>query len=475
MGKKFYVVVVGRETGICDTWIECKGRTKNIPEAVFEGFETYEEADRAYRGALQRGEVEVIQGNKGASASARRTKHRSSSPEEFDNGLDDDLFQPVTPSRRMGWVRARTMQSHDSLYEMSLLHSPSQTLPPSPPTGVTQYVELEDSPLFQPHGKSSPRVTVEDTSYTASPLPPKFRPAPIRKVETSRTSSMTSIEETSSPRVLRRQVTAPASFEMGARYPTVEEIRNGQNLDPRVMRPPSRIFDPANVKSRPKASSASRKQPANTQMDAESTSPCDATTRLVSDRLPSVNYLEDDENSSISSLPRRRVANKGKSRALADTATEILSASGSLHSNKRQSFSEYSNHIQEVYMVDRPEQCSVVVVRCLPGNSCSHGQCESMHASATVRSDGVRPQSHYVDAEVSPILSSVSSARKTSPRKATVLEPVARVSDASSGQGVHSLLGLSYSPQVPSRRYAAESDVRSPFARGTRVPSGLSE
>jgi len=454
--------------------IDCRRQVTGIPEAVFESFETYKEAECVYLRALQRGEVKVIQG--AASASATRTKHETSSPEEFDTGLDGNRFQPVAPSWRMNCVGGRAMQPCDSdslCDEISLLHSPRRKLPSSPPTGVTQYVQLEDSPLLQPPRASSPRVTVEDTSYTASPPPSKFRPAPIRRVEVSPTSSMMHVEEVSPPRALRRQRTAPASFEMGARYPTVEEVHNGQGLDPRIMRPPSRIFDPANVKYRPRASSiasARRMQPENIQSD--STSPRD-TIALVEDRLPVVNDLEDDGNSSISSPPRRREADKGKSRALANVATEVVSASSHVPSNKRQSFSEYSHHVQEVYTVDSPAQRSIVVVHCPPGNNCCHhgGQCRAMTANVTVRSNGVRAQSHYVDAEVSPNLPSVSSTRGASPRKANV----ARVSDASSAQGVHSYLGLSYSPQVPYGGYAAESDVRSPFARGTRVPSGLSE
>lgn len=463
-----------RDANVFSVRIDCHRQVKEIPGAVFESFETYEEAECVYNRALQRGEVKVIQC--AASASATRTKHQTSSREEFDTGLDGNRFQPVTPSRRMNCVGGRAMQPCDSELdslcdEMSLLYSSRRKLPPSPPTGVTQYMQLEDSPLLQTPRRLSPRVTVEDTSYTASLPPPKFRPAPIRRVQASPTSSMMQVEEASPPRAIRRQQTAPASFEMGARYPTVEEVHNGQGLDPRIMRPPSRIFDPANVKYRPRASSivsARRKQPEDIQSD--STSPRDTTARLVADRLPVVNDLEDDGESSISSPPQRREADKGKSRALADVATEVVSAPSRVLSNERHSFSEYSHHIQEVYTMDTPGQRNFVVVHCPPGCNCCHhgGQCRSMTANVTVRNDGVRAQSHYVDAEVSP---SVSSTRGTSPRKANV----ARVSDASSARGVHSFAGLSYSPQVPYRGYAAESDVRSPFAHGTRVPSGLSE
>lgn len=384
------------------------------------------------------------------------------------------MYQPVASSRIDHVAGARTMQSRQMSWDdVSLLRSPRQVLPPEPPTGVTQYGDLQDGPWLQPERGLSPLVTVEDTSYTSSSscvnevshLLMRSRPAHIRRAEASPTSSMMSIEGTTFPRDVRRQATAPASFETGARYPTLEEICKGQDLDPRVMIPPSRTFDPANVKPRPGVVSARKK---NGQMDAESTSPRYSTKHLVGDRLPDVDYPEDD-GQSISSLSRHRVVNKGKSRAPADTATEARRASGYVSSNDQHSFSQHPYHIQEVYSLDRPEKRSVVIVHCPPGNGCCHGQCESASACAAVTNE--RVQSRYADAGVSPIISSVSSART----KSYVQDPGALVSDASSGQGFHSFLGFSSTPQVSHSSYAVETDVRSPFARGTRVPSGLSE
>ncbi|KAG2129816.1 uncharacterized protein EDB93DRAFT_1181501 [Suillus bovinus] len=465
MGKS-YVVVVGLKPGIYPNWIECNGQIKHVPGAVYQRFDTYEEAFAVWQGALQRGEVEAVRPNAGAaSASATRIK----------NEMDGDMYQLVAPSRMDRAADACTvnMQPPQSLWDdMSLLHFPRQALSPEPPTGVAQYVDLQEVPWLQPERGLSPQVTLEDTSYTSSSscinesshLLTRSRPGHIRKAEASPTSSVMSIEETTCPRDLRRQVTAPASFEMGARYPTIEEICKGQNLDPRVMIPPSRTFDPANVKPRPGAVSARRK---NGQTDAESTSPHHPTTHLVRNRLPAVNYSEDD-GQSISSLPRHRVANKEKSRAPADAATEAR-ASGYVCSDNQHSFSPYPYHVQEVYSLDRPEQRSVVVVHCPPGNGCCHRHCESVSACSTVMNK--RTQSCYADVGVSPIISSVSLART----KSNVQGPGARASDASSGQGLHSFPRFSSTPHVSHNNYAIESDVRSPFARGTRIPSGLSE
>jgi len=453
--------------------IECNGQVRGIPGAVFQSFETLEEAERAYRGAKQRGEVEIVRKVTNVSSPSARTKRQSPNENEFGIEPHGDHFQSMAPSQRRDWIYAGTMLSPNSL-----LQSPNRSLPPSPPTGVTQYMKLEDTPRLQQPSGLLPRVSVDDTSYTASPLVPTFHPAQIRKVQVVPTSSMMYTEKSSSPRIIRRQETAPASFEMGARYPTVEEVRNGQGLDPRVMRPPSRIFDPANVKPRPKTSpvvSTRRKRSEDDHMDIDPTSPCDASKRLVPDRLSAIHCQEEDETSSICSSPRRRFADKGKNRALADDATEVFPVFGRFPSNRPQSFAEYSYHIQEVYTAGRPEHRNTVIVHCPVGNNCCHGQCGSMSASATVRSDVARARPHYVDAEVTPILPSIGLARETSFSKTNAREPVVRVSDASSEQSVHSVFGLSSSPQVSYRKYAVESDVRSPFARGTRIPSGLSE
>ncbi|KAG2074618.1 hypothetical protein BDR04DRAFT_150558 [Suillus decipiens] len=441
MGKS-YVVVVGWKPGIYPNWIECKGQIKNVPHAVHQSFDTYEEAFAVWQGALQRGEVEAVRPNASAvPASTTRVK----------NEMGGNTYQPVTPRRMDRAAGARTVQLCQSLWDdVSPLHSPPQMLPPEPPTGVTQYADLQGDPWLQPERGLSPRVVVEDTSYTSSSscvnegshLLMRSRPTRIRRVETSPTSSVMAIEEKIYPRNVRRQATAPASFETGARYPTLEEICKGQDLDPRIMIPPSRTFDPAKVKPRPGPISTRRK---NGQVDVESTSP---TTHHVRDRLPAVDYPEDDRQS-IPFLPRHRVANKRKSRVPADAATEAPHAS--------------------IYSPDRPEQCSVVVVHCPPGKGCCHRHCDNASVCAGVMNE--RVQSRYVDIGVSPMTSSVSLTRI----KSDVQDPGARVSDTSSGRGFHSFLGFSSSPQVSHNNYAVESDVRSPFTRGTRLPSSLSE
>ncbi|MCM1482810.1 MAG: ribonuclease H family protein [Muribaculaceae bacterium] len=47
---KYYVVWVGHDTGVFDSWEECKLQTEGFPGARFKGFPTREEAIAAYRG-----------------------------------------------------------------------------------------------------------------------------------------------------------------------------------------------------------------------------------------------------------------------------------------------------------------------------------------------------------------------------------------------------------------------------------------
>lgn len=47
--RKWYVVWVGTEPGICDTWTECMLRTKGYPGALYKSFDNQQDAIEAYR------------------------------------------------------------------------------------------------------------------------------------------------------------------------------------------------------------------------------------------------------------------------------------------------------------------------------------------------------------------------------------------------------------------------------------------
>jgi ribonuclease HI len=47
--KKYYVVWVGRQTGIFDTWEECSEQISGFPKAVYKSFKTKELAEQAVK------------------------------------------------------------------------------------------------------------------------------------------------------------------------------------------------------------------------------------------------------------------------------------------------------------------------------------------------------------------------------------------------------------------------------------------
>ena len=47
--NKWYVVWVGTEPGVCDSWAECEARVKDYPGARYKSYKTQEEAVRAFR------------------------------------------------------------------------------------------------------------------------------------------------------------------------------------------------------------------------------------------------------------------------------------------------------------------------------------------------------------------------------------------------------------------------------------------
>jgi ribonuclease HI len=59
--KKFYVVWKGRQTGIFETWEECKAQVHEFPQAKYKSFKTLSEAKEAFdvvEASIERAEVE---------------------------------------------------------------------------------------------------------------------------------------------------------------------------------------------------------------------------------------------------------------------------------------------------------------------------------------------------------------------------------------------------------------------------------
>ncbi|KAA1473938.1 hypothetical protein DENSPDRAFT_305198 [Dentipellis sp. KUC8613] len=59
MGK-WQVVVVGKRPGIYRRWLEAAPQIRGVPGALWEGFQTFEEAESAYQDALARGDVRAV-------------------------------------------------------------------------------------------------------------------------------------------------------------------------------------------------------------------------------------------------------------------------------------------------------------------------------------------------------------------------------------------------------------------------------
>lgn len=60
MKNKYYVVWAGRDTGVFDSWEECKLQVENFPEARYKAFPTQEAAIEAYRSGELSSELSVI-------------------------------------------------------------------------------------------------------------------------------------------------------------------------------------------------------------------------------------------------------------------------------------------------------------------------------------------------------------------------------------------------------------------------------
>ena len=50
MGKKYYVVWAGHDTGVFDSWEECQPLVEGFPGAKYKAFSSREAAIDAYRG-----------------------------------------------------------------------------------------------------------------------------------------------------------------------------------------------------------------------------------------------------------------------------------------------------------------------------------------------------------------------------------------------------------------------------------------
>lgn len=82
MAKKFYVVWMGRETGVFSTWSCCKKQVDQFPQAKYKSFSTKDEADAAYAAGWGRGLKNVR--HKQAQSAGAPSRDNHSSNKQFD-------------------------------------------------------------------------------------------------------------------------------------------------------------------------------------------------------------------------------------------------------------------------------------------------------------------------------------------------------------------------------------------------------
>ena len=80
MPKKFYVVWVGRETGVFTSWAKTKSQVDQYPKCKFKSFKTRQEAESAYLAGWSRGRQAKPKKSRTASANKPASTRRTSTP-----------------------------------------------------------------------------------------------------------------------------------------------------------------------------------------------------------------------------------------------------------------------------------------------------------------------------------------------------------------------------------------------------------
>ena len=92
MPKKFFVVWVGRETGVFTSWSYTKKQVHKFPKAKFKSFKTQEEAEAVY--VAGQGALAIKSGNSKAKASSNNTNKILTAPidKQFDDAVARKTF-----------------------------------------------------------------------------------------------------------------------------------------------------------------------------------------------------------------------------------------------------------------------------------------------------------------------------------------------------------------------------------------------
>jgi len=203
--KKWYVVVVGKEVGVFETWLEVAGLISGVSGALYESFSSLEEAIRVFEGEQAKGNTRVV----GSSISARAPVGPSVVPAFSANS------SPSTPSS----VRLHVRSTHST---------PGTSSPRMPLTSHLQSHSRQrsihnTSPRGLRSRSPSPTVFHANVSYT-------------RRTSTSARASPRDIQH-STPRVF---VETPNEL---TSYPNVIESATSTPLSQRGSQSRRRVYE----------------------------------------------------------------------------------------------------------------------------------------------------------------------------------------------------------------------------------------
>lgn len=473
MGKT-YVVTVGTEPGVYDTWIEASWKIRGVQYPVHQGFTTREEAERVFQAALARGEVvtvPLIEGKGGTKPTSKKAavKREKSPP----SPVPSEISLLRTPN-------ASAIET-DSLTQRGVIPSPppspvgrlhrtlrESSIPPSPFTEVTQH-ETVDRDLPPAHVKwvspgaefDSPLAhsdNVEESPFALMGNWPGHK-SPSKGSQTPPSGEAEEHELEKPFPQNRAQVPA-----RGVEYRTLDELVIAGNIDPRIWLPTPvlREFDPAKVKRRPLTRSPSPVKPASSDNTSSFKTPpqCSMTqphagssnvrtSRGRPSRLTPSLSLPDIPSCEID-LPLLNSGTSTKTFACEQPAADDI-YTGQPPACNRIDSPRNSSHIQVVRHEDG-NQASAFRVHCPPG--CFHESCISSSA-LTVPVEEVA-KSKYVDVAVSPIFRETQITCNAIQICHANQHPVKVASPASR--------------ESQSCSFPAGADVRSPMVRGAQLP-----
>lgn len=151
--KKYYVVWAGRDSGVFDSWEECRLQVENFPNAKYKSFSSQEEAIAAYRGETLKEDLQLIST---IASHTTPTINYTAFPEINMNGIAVDASCPGNP----GPVEYRGVSLSDAkeLFRVGPLANGSNNL--------GEFLAIVHAlALLEKHGRSG--VTVYTDSKTA--------------------------------------------------------------------------------------------------------------------------------------------------------------------------------------------------------------------------------------------------------------------------------------------------------------------